>query len=174
VGLGARDHRHPAAIPKSKRQRDVAGRHYLTKPEINALYFATHKMRRPRGWRGAIPVGRYWRSALVLFFNYGFDTGTIWKSAPFHEPILWRHVFWRRQSPDRDLKENSRWGWLSNVPTAARRQSDQHDQRPQPEAKEAACSVHATCLDCNRHDGRRASATPATSASSADRKGRTL
>ncbi|HEX3657525.1 MAG TPA: hypothetical protein VHV55_17170, partial [Pirellulales bacterium] len=109
VGLGARDHRHPAAIPKSKPQRDVAGRHYLTKPEINALYFATHKMRRPRGWRGAIPVGRYWRSALVLFFNYGFDTGTIWKSAPFHEPILWRHVFWRRQSPDRDLKENSRW-----------------------------------------------------------------
>jgi hypothetical protein len=99
-------------FPKSRPQRDVAGRHYLTKPEINALYFAMHKMRRPRGWRGAIPVGRYWRSALVLFFNYGFDTGTIWKSAPFHEPILWRHVFWRRQSPDRDLKENSRWEWL--------------------------------------------------------------
>ncbi|HEX3655392.1 MAG TPA: hypothetical protein VHV55_06290 [Pirellulales bacterium] len=62
-------------FPKSKPQRDVAGRHYLTKPEINTLYFATHKMRRPRGWRGAIPVGRYWRAALVLFFNYGFDTG---------------------------------------------------------------------------------------------------
>jgi len=45
----------------------VAGRHYLTKAEINALYFATFKMGRPRGWDGPFPVGRYWRSALVVF-----------------------------------------------------------------------------------------------------------
>ena len=37
-------------FPKPKKQRDVAGRHYLTKAEINALYFATHTMKRPRGW----------------------------------------------------------------------------------------------------------------------------
>lgn len=37
-------------FPKLKRQRDVAGRHYLTKPEMNALYFATHQMKRLRGW----------------------------------------------------------------------------------------------------------------------------
>ena len=30
-------------FPKPKPQRDVAGRHYLTKAEINALYFATHR-----------------------------------------------------------------------------------------------------------------------------------
>ena len=24
------------------------------------------------------PVGRYWRAALVVFFNYGVDTGTVW------------------------------------------------------------------------------------------------
>ena len=69
-------------------------------------------MERPRGWYGPIPVGRYWQSALVVFFNYGVDTGTIWKSAPFHEPVLWRHVSWSRQSPDREVKEQSRWGWL--------------------------------------------------------------
>ncbi len=102
----------PPRFPKPRPQRDVAGRHYLTKAEINALYFATHKMERPRGWNGAIPIGRYWRSALVVFFNYGVDTGTVWKSAPFHEPILWRHVSWSRQSPDREVKERSRWGWL--------------------------------------------------------------
>jgi hypothetical protein len=79
----------------------VAGRHYLTRAEVNALYFATHKMKRPRGWEGPAPVGRYWRSALVVFFNYGVDTGTVWKSTPFHEPVLWRHVSWGRQSPDR-------------------------------------------------------------------------
>jgi hypothetical protein len=99
-------------FPKPRLQRDVAGRHYLTKAEINALYFATHEMKRPRGWNGAMPIGRYWRSALVVFFNYGVDTGTIWKSAPFHEPILWRHVSWGRQSPDREVKEQSSWGWL--------------------------------------------------------------
>jgi site-specific recombinase XerD len=83
-------------LPKPRPQRDVAGRHYLTKAEINALYFATHEMERPRGWSETIPVGRYWRCALVVFFNYGVDTGKVWKSAPFHEPILWRHVSWSR------------------------------------------------------------------------------
>lgn len=29
-------------FPKEKPQRDVAGRHYLTKPELNALYFTMH------------------------------------------------------------------------------------------------------------------------------------
>src|SRR3954469_3632824 len=58
-------------FPKMKPQRDVAGRYYLTKPEINALYFATHQMRRPRGWSYTFAIGRYWRAALVVFFNYG-------------------------------------------------------------------------------------------------------
>lgn len=79
-------------FPKPKSQRDVAGCHYLTKSELNALYFATHQMDRPRGWTQAIPLGRFWRSALVVFFNYGVDTRTIWKSNVCHEPILWRHI----------------------------------------------------------------------------------
>ena len=99
-------------FPRPKQQRHVAGRYYLTKSELNALYFATYNMKRPRGWSRPIPVGRYWRSALVMFFNYGVDTGTIWKTTPFHEPILWRHVFWDRQSPDGHAKERSRWGWI--------------------------------------------------------------
>jgi hypothetical protein len=99
-------------FPKLKSQRDVAGRHYLTKPEINALYFATHQMRRPRGWNYPFSIGRYWRAALVVFFNYGVDTGTVWKTLPFHEPFLWRHVSWARQSPDREIKELCPWGWL--------------------------------------------------------------
>lgn len=45
-------------FPKPRQQRDVAGRHYLTKAEINTLYFATHQMKRPRGWRDPTPVGR--------------------------------------------------------------------------------------------------------------------
>jgi len=69
-------------FPKARQQRDVAGRHYLTKEEINALYFATHRMKRPRGWDQPFPVGRFWRCVLVVFFNYGVDTGTVWKSAP--------------------------------------------------------------------------------------------
>jgi integrase len=99
-------------FPKPKEQRDVAGRHYLTKAELNALYFATYQMKRPRGWSEQHPIGRYWRCALVLFYNYGLDTGTIWKSTPSHEPILWSHVCWDKQSPDRDVKQQSPWGWL--------------------------------------------------------------
>lgn len=87
-------------FPKPKPQRDVAGLHYLTKAEINALYFTTHQMRRPRGRDHRFLAGKYWRCALVLFFNYGLDTGTVWQFAPDHEPILRRHVSWNRQSPD--------------------------------------------------------------------------
>lgn len=100
-------------FPKPRPQRDVAGRHYLTKSELNSLYFATHQMHRPRGWTHAVQVGRYWRSALVVFFNYGVDTGTIWKSDACHEPILWRHISWARESPDGAAKERSRWGWIT-------------------------------------------------------------
>ena len=99
-------------FPKVKPQRTVAGRYYLTKSEINSLYFATHQMKRPRGWSHPLHVGRYWRSALVVFFNYGVDTGTVWRTESFHEPVLWRHVWWDRQSPDREVKEKSPWGWL--------------------------------------------------------------
>ena len=38
-------------FPKPKPQRDVAGRHYLTKSDLNALYFATFQLKKPRGWR---------------------------------------------------------------------------------------------------------------------------
>lgn len=89
-------------FPKPHEQRDVTGRHYLTRAELNALYFATYQMKRPRGWSAPFSVGRYWRWALVLFYNYGFDTGTIWRSMPCHEPILWRHICWDQKSPDRD------------------------------------------------------------------------
>ncbi len=50
-------------FPKHKPHRDVAGRHYLTKAEINSLYFATHQMKRPRGWTHTHPVGRFWPSS---------------------------------------------------------------------------------------------------------------
>jgi integrase len=99
-------------FPKPRPQRSVAGRHYLTKAEINALYFATHRMKQPRGWDHPMPVGRFWRAALVVFFNYGFDTGTVWQCVPSHEPIRWRHVMWEPESPDREVKQRSRWGWI--------------------------------------------------------------
>jgi integrase len=103
----------PPRFPQPFPARDVAGRHYLTKAEINALYFATHQMPRPQGWRQSIPVGRYWRAALVVFFNYGLDSGTVWGTTPFHEPILWRNLCWERKAPSREVKQTSRWGWLT-------------------------------------------------------------
>jgi integrase len=103
----------PPRFPKHFPSREVAGRHYLTKSEINALYFATHQMRRPRGWKNSIPVGRYWRAALVVFLNYGLDSGTVWGTTAFHKPILWRHVCWSQIAPNREIKQRSRWGWIS-------------------------------------------------------------
>jgi hypothetical protein len=78
---------------------------------LNALYFATYQLKRPRGWKQPFTVGHYWRAALVVFFNYGVDTGTIFKTAEFHEPILWRHVSWQPEPPNGQGKD-SRYGWL--------------------------------------------------------------
>lgn len=100
-------------FPKPKMQRSVAGRHYLTKSEINSLYFATYRLTHPSGRQLPYSVGHYWRVALVLFYNYGLDTGTVWGSKSTHEPILWRHVTWDRKSPDGLGKQESRWGWIS-------------------------------------------------------------
>ena len=102
----------PPRFPQPKPQRDIAGRHDLTKAELGALYFATHSMQRPRGWNWALHIGHYWRCALVAFFNYGVDTGTIWKCTSIHEPILWQHISWDRQSPDGQIKQQSRWGGI--------------------------------------------------------------
>ncbi|WP_160149663.1 site-specific integrase [Roseiconus lacunae] len=98
-------------FPRPKQQRDVAGRHYLTKSDLNALYFATYQLPRPRGWKQPATVGHHRRAALVVFFSYGVDTGTVFKCAGFHEPILWRHVTWRPEPPNGQGKD-SRYGWL--------------------------------------------------------------
>lgn len=45
----------PPHFPKPVPHREVAGRHYLTKWEINALRFATHQMTRPKGWQEPMP-----------------------------------------------------------------------------------------------------------------------
>ena len=69
-------------------------------------------MKRPRGWNQPFDVGKYWRCALVLFFNYGLDTGTVWPSKTDHKPILWKHISWDSVCPDGQVKERSRWGWI--------------------------------------------------------------
>src|SRR4051812_41676127 len=102
----------PPRFPGPRDQPRPPGRHYLAKAEHNALFFPPPAMGRPRGWDAPLPIGRYWRAALVVFFNYGVDTGPVWDSTPAHEPILWRHVSWERHSPDREAKERSPWGWL--------------------------------------------------------------
>jgi integrase len=68
-------------------------------------------LKRPRGWKQPFTVGHSWRAALVVFFNYGVDTGTVFKSTAFHEPILWRHISWRPEPPNGQGKD-SRYGWL--------------------------------------------------------------
>jgi hypothetical protein len=32
---------------------------------------------RPGGWNDSLPVGRYWRAVLVVFFSYVVDTKTV-------------------------------------------------------------------------------------------------
>jgi len=45
-------------FPKPKPQRDVAGRHYLTKPDLNALYYCRYS--RPDRTGGRWPITLVW------------------------------------------------------------------------------------------------------------------
>ena len=57
-------------------------------------------------------VGRYWRYALVVFFNFGADTGTLWEALRFHEPNRRRHVSCGRHARDREIRAPCPWSWL--------------------------------------------------------------
>jgi hypothetical protein len=58
----------PPRFPKPKHQRDVAGRHYLTKPEINALYFATYRFKETQMARALITAF----ASLAMISTYAF------------------------------------------------------------------------------------------------------
>jgi hypothetical protein len=57
-------------FPKPKPQRDVAGRHCLTKPDLNSLYFATYQLPQLRGWKRPFTVGhcgeRHWSCSSIM------------------------------------------------------------------------------------------------------------
>ena len=77
-------------FPKPRPHRRIAGRHYLTKPEINAIYFATHKRQRPRGWNDSIPIGRYWRTSIeILGHSVG---GVTYRHYAHRDPLAFRAI----------------------------------------------------------------------------------
>jgi len=99
-------------FPEEKEQRDAAGLYFLTEEELNALYWATNRMRRPHGWREEHTVGAYWRAALTCFYTYGMDTQTLFPYDRRALPLLWRHICWDALAPDRKVRLTSEWGWL--------------------------------------------------------------
>lgn len=111
-GLGTGTNRHASPLPPAPRAAR-RGRPALPDQGGNQRPILRHALdAAPPRLDGPSPVGRYGRAALLVFFNYGIDTGTVWKSTPPHEPIRCRHVSWDQLSPDREAKERSRWGWL--------------------------------------------------------------
>src|SRR6516165_1285061 len=86
----------------------------------------------PRGWNGTIPVGRYWCSALVVFFDYGIDTGSGWKSPLFRSMRTMRAGERYRRIADRQdpkLRRSLQAGDASwALTTTSLRQSSLHQE----------------------------------------------
>lgn len=74
----------PPRFPKPRAQRDVAGRHYLTKAEINALYFSTHKMQRPRAGTCRSPSADI---GAARSFCFSITASTLGLSGSLHHPM---------------------------------------------------------------------------------------
>ena len=100
-------------LPRFPGPRDRAtspADNYLTKPEINALYFATHKMGRPRGWDALIRSAGTRRTPWLCSSTTASIPGPSGGPRRPTSRYFWRHVIWDRKSPDREAKERSPLG----------------------------------------------------------------
>ena len=101
-------------LPKSVEARDVAGQYFFTDGEIDSIYWATYKLKSPRGWDLAQPLGAYWRTAIVLFRTYGMDTQALFPYASATECVLrWKHCTSESLPPGRVALVENQAGFLT-------------------------------------------------------------
>jgi len=108
-------------FPKPKDQRKVAGLYFLTDQadhgelsEMERLYWAAHDMPVPPRWRDPRPIGLLWRTALVLFRDYGMDTQVLFPyKARAANVLRWKHVSPGGLPPGRVANVQCEHGWLT-------------------------------------------------------------
>lgn len=100
-------------IPEKREQRTAAGLFFLTDEELEKLYWATYRLRKPHGWPHAAAIGAYWRAALAVFVTYGVDTQLVFPMHQRSDRLRWRNVHGPGLSPDRSTKQESPHGWLA-------------------------------------------------------------
>lgn len=103
------------AFPPKRQQRDRAGFCYLELSEIDRLYWATWGMQPARNWRSRLEPGVYWRAALVLLFNFGLDSSTLFPhdAESRRHALRRRHIFPGEQPPSRQKPGmTSPYGWI--------------------------------------------------------------
>lgn len=100
-------------LPPARDTVEAAGLYFFTDSELDAIYWATYKLSRPRGWEKPHSFGQYVRGALALFLTYGVDTQLVWPVDAWAEGLRWRNVHPPGLSPDRQFRQECEWGWLS-------------------------------------------------------------
>ena len=102
-------------LPDEKDQRDDAGICFFTEDEINRIYWATYRIKSPRGWPTSVPLGAYLRCALVFFYNLGLDTQSLFAyDRDARERAIKRADIFldARQPPSRQMPLESEHGWI--------------------------------------------------------------
>jgi len=100
-------------LPPARDTVEAAGLYFFTDEELDALYWATYKLERPRAWDKPHSFGQYLRAALSMFVTYGVDTQLVWPVDAWAEGLRWRNVHPPGLSPDRQFRQECQWGWLS-------------------------------------------------------------
>lgn len=98
-------------FPARREQRSVRGHYYLTRAEMSSLYWATYRMKNPRGWSDSRSIGSLWRTALVLWFFYGLDTHAL-MYCKGKQRLCWRHIVYTDLPPGRAAKVKCPHGWI--------------------------------------------------------------
>lgn len=90
-------------FPPRLEQIDAAGNFFLEDDEIDQVYWATYHLPKPRNWKSRLPIGAYWRTALVLFYNLGVDTHTLFPQRG-GEAVRRGDIFLQARSPSRTIR----------------------------------------------------------------------
>lgn len=103
------------AFPSPMASNTVAGLYYLTDAEYSACYWATSKMRKYRGWSMPLPIGDYFRAALVISRRHPMDTGLLMPYLRKHHTLAlrWRNFSSGLYPPGRVAKVTSQHGHLT-------------------------------------------------------------
>ena len=117
--IAASERNKITSAPKLKKlsANKSAPKVYLSYEHVNAIYEACESAKWPVKDRNQnelnLPAARYWQTAVVLFFNYGFRTQELIAFEKGHRALAWNNIEFGSESPGSEIQNEHGWLWYT-------------------------------------------------------------